>query len=667
MANIKVSEMAQADNVDDIDLLMIVQNGTNKKTTKQTLLTDITTRLTETEEDIDNIEIDIDTAKEDIEQNQTNIEQLQQENQNLYNALATVSGTGANIVLNNTSKNKFKVLDVKGNTEQTQLTGKNLFNEDDIDLVYITNTVQRYGIIYTNLQGSYTISLKDKNGRGYVFYKTLINGEYGESQVINDNGSQITINQGTALIIYSTTREYLTTYKPQLEEGTTATSYEPYCGGIPSPNPEFPQQIKNVTGNVNVKTQNKNIFDGELELGYFNGGTGAKENATNLYRNKNIIKVKQSTSYTFSIDGVSQKYVLLEYDNNKNFIGQTQLTIGTFTTTSNTNYINFRCFTADFTADFATLKVQLEEGSTATDYVEHQEQNLPFTLDRSKNLYNNNALVTNYYINVSGDFVLGSNGDTFIETIIEGNLASRYVISFTERVDNAYVRFSFFNGDTFISRTLLATSNTNTTVPANTTKIYIHTDKKSTKYFTNLQIEEGSTATSYEPYFIQKLMLGDSLTDNGIKHKKKQVILNGSETWAKNIAITNTNAYICSDITDNMARGQVICSHFLQKSSYTEDIGIYSGTSINFLDSEISTVEDFKTWLSTHNLIVEYELAEEEITPYTETQATQYNNIKSAMSYYNQTNIYGTSTEASPIIDAEAIADMNSLLSGVVE
>jgi len=32
----------------------------------------------------------------------------------------------------------------------------------------------------------------------------------------------------------------------QLETGSTATDYEPYCGGVPSPNPDYPQDIKGI-------------------------------------------------------------------------------------------------------------------------------------------------------------------------------------------------------------------------------------------------------------------------------------------------------------------------------------------------------------------------------------------------------------------------------------
>jgi hypothetical protein len=38
----------------------------------------------------------------------------------------------------------------------------------------------------------------------------------------------------------------VTITKPILYFGTEKPAYEPYCGGVPSPNPEFPQEIENV-------------------------------------------------------------------------------------------------------------------------------------------------------------------------------------------------------------------------------------------------------------------------------------------------------------------------------------------------------------------------------------------------------------------------------------
>lgn len=46
----------------------------------------------------------------------------------------------------------------------------------------------------------------------------------------------------------------------QLEAGSTASSFEPYVGGTPSPNPDYPQPIQTVTGLQTVEIQGKNLL-----------------------------------------------------------------------------------------------------------------------------------------------------------------------------------------------------------------------------------------------------------------------------------------------------------------------------------------------------------------------------------------------------------------------
>lgn len=50
-------------------------------------------------------------------------------------------------------------------------------------------------------------------------------------------------------------------FEAQLEAGSTATSYEPYVGGIPAPNPDYPQEIQTVTGRQVVGVRSKNLID----------------------------------------------------------------------------------------------------------------------------------------------------------------------------------------------------------------------------------------------------------------------------------------------------------------------------------------------------------------------------------------------------------------------
>ena len=147
-----------------------------------------------------------------------------------------------------------------------------------------------------------------------------------------------------------------------------------------SPSPDHPQPISTIENSLKITSCNKNLFDGKLELGTYLT-TGEKYNATDNYRNTNYISVKPNTTYTFSINGISQKYVIYYYGKDKNFLNYNSLlSTGTFTTPNNTYYINFRCFGSDFTNDFANLKVQLEESPTATEYEQHLETQITANL-----------------------------------------------------------------------------------------------------------------------------------------------------------------------------------------------------------------------------------------------------------------------------------------------
>lgn len=58
----------------------------------------------------------------------------------------------------------------------------------------------------------------------------------------------------------------------QIEKGSTATSYEPYVGGQPSPSPDYPQEIKSVV-NPTVKIVGKNLLNPTLQTTTRNGVT----------------------------------------------------------------------------------------------------------------------------------------------------------------------------------------------------------------------------------------------------------------------------------------------------------------------------------------------------------------------------------------------------------
>lgn len=153
------------------------------------------------------------------------------------------------------------------------------------------------------------------------------------------------------------------------------------------------------------------------------------------------------------------------------------------------------------------------------------------------------------------------------------------------------------------------------------------------------QLEDNSTSTEYEPYQSQTLnidlqgnelcSIGDtkdildiSVTgDTEINKKIGKVVLDGSENWRIGTAPNQTNTtYFSCDSYDNIISAKtnkIMSDYFLYNNDlWLRDVeGIYFDiVNSNLIRIRISkdivtTVEEFKTWLSTHNVTVYYVLA----------------------------------------------------------
>ena len=166
---------------------------------------------------------------------------------------------------------------------------------------------------------------------------------------------------------------------------------------------------------------------------------------------------------------------------------------------------------------------------------------------------------------------------------------------------------------------------------------------------TNIQLEEGTTATDYEPYKSQvetfplgegqKLMEGSYLADDGIHHRRKQVVLDGSESsWRENgvtkglFQVTLSNVYVNNNTINAMSNLLVgnTGTNIVQANSYVDNsVATFSNNRLFFrINTYANNLNGLKSWLSSNSLTVEYELAEEEIVAYTEEQQEAWNNIK---------------------------------------
>lgn len=205
-----------------------------------------------------------------------------------------------------TDSDNGKIMDMMlyGKSEQFTATGKNLLKikdgtqtlrgvtvtaKDGVVALKGTATESEWAVLTVDsfvLDGTYILSSNiTANIRVLVAnksFKTVL--EQGKSATLeNAEASKVcfTITEGKTYDISN--------ILIQIEKGSVATSYEPYTGGIPSPNPSYPQEIKSVVNPI-VKLSNED---------------GTKSETVTLPYTLNAIPVSSGGNVT--IDG--QQYI----------------------------------------------------------------------------------------------------------------------------------------------------------------------------------------------------------------------------------------------------------------------------------------------------------------------------------------------------------------------
>lgn len=297
--------------------------------------------------------------------------------------------------LADSGKGKIADMIIYGRSSQFATTGKNLANGQNAKC-YINSSANICGVtgadtgmvIDTSKLTNATISTRSIQDRYRVGCTNTVPTK--EAPVTCYNGR---IKDGTkdSYTIDTTDYNYLIVNATKLEDiqvekGSEATYYEPFTGGIPSPNPDYPQEIKSIVNPV-VKVCGKNLFK-VIQGGYISGNDGsiypAKEidiGATGFININNrditVVGKKFNTSvlnaYAFRIGF---------YDAKKNWIKNIILTddrphnINLFKVT-NAEYIRVSAPAGIYDT------IQIEYGSEATSYEPYHEQTvqLPYTLN----------------------------------------------------------------------------------------------------------------------------------------------------------------------------------------------------------------------------------------------------------------------------------------------
>lgn len=233
-----------------------------------------------------------------------------------------------------------------------------------------------------------------------------------------------------------------------------------------NPTPENPVPIKNTgdNGSVNEKVQNKNLFDKSIleqykvdeddEAYIFNNQTLFNKNLTPN------IKFKEKTAYTIQYiakQTTGNSRLSIVYTDGtvygKPYVISTSYTLITLTSNENKtiDYIS-EVYGSSATKGFYIKKnsVQIEQGTTATSYVPHAEQNISFPLSEGQKLMEGDYLADDGIHSLwNEDTVNGTtatfsdaktNGAYYCNQKVSGNLTGQ-TITFDTSVTNAIVQY----------------------------------------------------------------------------------------------------------------------------------------------------------------------------------------------------------------------------------
>lgn len=326
-------------------------------------------------------------------------------------------------------------IEIEGATEQIVTTGKNLLNGCDAYFNEADTTYKSYLWGYTlgrnplvldkSIEpGTYTFSAYSTQGYNIYFAKK----PYVSGQFVNFSCNKVvegdtrfglkrycgtfTLTDTYELMgIYS--ENYRACFGGMIEKGSTATAYEPYTGGKPSPSPDFPQDIK-VIENPTVKVAGRNLFDDKYPayIAAYNNGVAIINKYsydkpsivlpfTTGPRSSNgfgfIEKLKPDVTYTLkAFNSPDKSVVCIAGYRNVEDIGNPSNAVWHLKETSLGGPVSFsvkeggECVVFTFAAEWgdgtnkitypADFKATIEHGSTATDYKPYTSQSQVFTL-----------------------------------------------------------------------------------------------------------------------------------------------------------------------------------------------------------------------------------------------------------------------------------------------
>ena len=473
---------------------------------------------------------------------------------------------------------------------------------------------------------------------------------------------------------------------------------------LPSPSPQFPSPIKNVGDNINLVNE-------EDLLNYASYGATVTSTViqASTTRRGYLFECKPNTAYTIQRgDTTAPLFRGFCFDENPIENPQAKSTNGayadtlagpvgkkiTFKTTANSKYI----YVVTSTNEYTTPSVKAEEGNIATSYspyncgnigVNKTNSNILPQFEETKETQTLNGVTITK--NSDGTYTLNGTSTGVVDLILFGSWTSEgvklrlnkgilYFKTNSTKINGSITCFSKSINKLF---SINVNSYFNNQVVEDVSYVFIRLCTGAGVTFNNENVVLELSYDDVDNLEVnknekivfplsegQKLMKEDYLARDGIHHKRKQIELDGTENWSlAGRQFEKCAVFFISGVNNGRInkRTEMISNQFIfNDMAYNDKLDIEcitnnltSSTARDLILlqikkerlSEVSTT-GIKNWLAQQKaegtpVIVEYELAEEEVEEYTETQKEKYDNLTHLIMYNGQ-NTLTTSNKLKP-------------------
>lgn len=682
--------------------------------------------------------------------------------QKVISQLPQVEGQGTSITLENTIEAQFTKFDVEGNSEQESTEGKNKlsFTENTISYAGVTTNISETKMKFNGKMASVTNifnTIREDKAVPAGTYKlsyTKLSGSTSGSgdwavyfNFYNANGTRIANNNfasnesGTAKdLVLSEDVAYYNYYAYcnstslefnnlelgfMIEPGTTATNYEPYTGGIASPNPNYEQPIKSAG-------DNENIFDKDNEEQFLqnltpdnNGLIVSAQTSTTSpnYIRTIIIPCKSDANYAITRFLGGKTFFIYESDEYPTLNKQTTLlkrnndagkASEIIKTSATAKYLLVKIYNTYaseyYSYDELISSIKIEKGNKATLYSPYGMGSINEKIS-NKNWFNKNSNFKTYVATVTpidtGIKVENNDGGTYrsvwceigkdellgktltIQTSIStyNGAIPRIIVVFNNKTAQYIEQIK-----TIITSTEGTLVNIPNSFPENADRVSLifycsftsATPKGSYVEYKDFQVELGSTATPYVEHkeqdysiFVQQPMMDDDHFDrknNKEVHTWIKYVLDGSndENWS----IRNNKFFINDNVNYNSWERVIspngksnigVVSYSVLDNQTGFGLALAYGIRLNLENINAAsggTVEQLRTYLAEHPITIYVKLKEGayEKLPCTETQIQQLENKPST---YKDFTTINSQDETPAYLEVSGIRDIDTMFDKV--